>query len=148
MATVFRIRTGRGGARGVAGAGGPPVTARDAYVERLHKLIPAEVLALYVAGTGMLDPNPHVQPALWIGWSLLCVAAVVATRIWGTRDPSANPPVQWAAVAIATISFGIWLYQMGGAFTLREDLHDPTAASLALLAWTFFVPLFYRGTDT
>ncbi len=107
------------------------------YMENLIKLIPAEVISLYLTGKGFFPPS---QKGLWI-WSLICLVLVIIVRIWGTRE--ADKPVQWAAVVIPAISFVIWVYAVGGQF-IKFDLPMPVIP-LAVLVWTFVVPKFYKG---
>jgi hypothetical protein len=120
------------------------------YLERLIKLVPSEVVGLYLAGKGAIqskfgDAKPDAAEAkYWIGWTLFCLVAVVLIRSWATRLPNNSP--QWAAVGISLASFGIWVYSMGDVFSRVEKLSwDPLLGSLLVLAWTFVVPLFYKG---
>lgn len=120
------------------------------YLERLIKLVPSEVVGLYLAGKGAIqtkfsNPTPDAAEAkYWIGWTLFCLAAVVLIRTWATRVPNESP--QWAAVGISLASFGIWVYSMGDVFSRVERLHhDALLGALLVLGWTFVVPIFYKG---
>jgi hypothetical protein len=119
-----------------AAAAEPP----DPYFARLVKLVPSEVLALFVtfkqAATGFLGV-----------WSLICLGLVIVVRTIGTRQ--AGKPIQWLAVAVAAISFALWVYATGGYL---EGLKLPDAPSnaqaglsIAIGVWTFVVPYFYKG---
>jgi hypothetical protein len=148
VSAPFRIRTGSKPLVEAAPAGAPaPAAGGDglaAYADRLQKLVPAEVISLYLAGSGVIGA-PDNAGLLGAVWTVVCLVGVIAIRVWGTRDsgPAARP--QWPAVAIAAVSFLIWVYQLGGGPFARAGLYDARAASLLLLSWTFFVPLFYRG---
>jgi hypothetical protein len=113
------------------------------YLDRLLKLIPAEVVALYLVGSGLI---PLEQPGAALGWTLFCLAGVIVVRAYGTSDPRRAVKPQWGAVAIAAVSFLIWVYSLGGP-TARATGYIPWLGSLLVLAWTFVVPLVYRGDE-
>ncbi len=137
MSAPFRIR--RAAADPMAPRGTAPLPAApddiQHWMERLTKLIPAEVLAVYVAGRGMAESFVGV-------WAAVCLALVLVIRVWGTREPGER--TQWTAVVIATISFVIWVYAIGDRL-LDFQLPNPAAASLAMLVWTVLVPVIYKG---
>jgi hypothetical protein len=122
------------------------------YLERLVKMIPSEVVGLYLAGRGAIQgaypttsPPTTAEAPYWIAWTIFCLGAVIAVRAWATRIP--GKPPQWPAVVISTVSFGIWVYSMGDVF-VRTDLNsiwNALAGTLVVLAWTFVVPLVYKG---
>jgi hypothetical protein len=139
MAAPFRIRkTGHTGHSTFVtrDAAAPAVVLpADEWLERLTKLIPGEVLAVYLTGKNFATHWPGQ-------WAIACFCLVIVIRAWGTREPGTS--IQWGAVAIAAVSFVIWLYAMGGSFP-RLELSDPAISSLAVLLWTTVVPIFYRG---
>jgi hypothetical protein len=138
------------------GAGGPapapPQAGADVvqqYLARIIKLIPAEIVALYQGVRGIVataasagDPDA----ASWLGLLPWCGAAlVIFVRMWGTRDGTGSwRTVQWGAVAIATISFVIWVISLGNPIALLP-LNKPWVGSVLLMVWPFFVPYFYKG---
>jgi hypothetical protein len=140
MTAPFRIIHPEAGEKQVSANQAP---ARE-YFERLIKMIPAEVVGLYLVGSGFI---PESQRIVLLIWTLVCLFGVVAIRIWGTADPSQNNPrpPQWPAVFISTVSFALWIYSIGGAFA-AYGLSQPYLASLLVLGWTFFVPIFYKGS--
>ena len=111
------------------------------YLDRLIKMIPAEVVGLYLVGIGLI---PEEDVPVSVGWVVVCLIAVVVVRMWGTADPPEGLGPQWRAVAIASGAFLIWVYSMGRPF---DDLgiHVSYIGSLLVLVWTFFVPIFYQG---
>jgi hypothetical protein len=147
MAAPFRIRRIEklptrevGVAPGALAEPVPTPSTRESiqnYTDKLIKLIPAEVLSLYLAGKGFLTTSQGIGI-----WALICLVLVIVVRMWGTKDT--GTPVQWAAVVIAAISFVIWVYAVGDLF-FNLKLPDPGIASVAVLAWTFIVPRFYKG---
>src|SRR5262249_3173130 len=134
----FRIRP-PSRLKGVAAGGGDDFRP---YLDRLLKMIPGEVVGLYLVGGGFIPEN---APTVLTVWTLICVIGVIAIRAYGTTDPAEAKPPQWPAVIIATVAFAIWVYTLGGPFK-AYNLHVPYIGSLLVLAWTFFVPIVYRGS--
>lgn len=113
----------------------------DEYFARLLKLIPSEVIALYLVGRGLIPKSDGIAMLVW---TVIATLGVVVVRILGTRRPDHHEPVQWWSVLIATISLLIWIYSLGDVFEFY-GVYKPHIASLLVLTWTFFVPYFYRG---
>lgn len=110
------------------------------YAERLLKLIPAEVVGLYLAGAGFAE---RITVLYWI-WAVFCLFAVFAVRFWGMKASSdSRQPV---AITVACISYVIWIYAIGGPFE-ASNIYVPEVGSLLVLGWTFFVPMIYTGQD-
>lgn len=127
--------------------GAAPDPAKD-YLDRLIKLIPGEVVGLYLVGRGILEGRYPVSAGagggLWLAWTLFGLLACIAVRAWATSSKSEGTPVEWPAVIIAALSFLLWVYALGDVYRFVHGLWDPTIASLLVLAWTFAVPLIYR----
>lgn len=112
------------------------------YLDRLIKMIPSEVISLYIIGSGLI---PKEESVVLLIWTIVCLVGVICIRIYGTADPRKKLPPQWTSVAISSIAFLIWVYSLGGAFAAFH-LYVPYIGSLLILAWTFFIPLFYEGS--
>ncbi len=140
MAAPFRIRrpVPKNAVAATAAAG---TESFNAYLERLLKMIPAEVISLYLVGSGLIPADQRI--ALLV-WSVLCLAGLLVIRAYGTADRLRNLPTDWVHVAISALAFVIWVYSLGGPFE-AFGLYIPYVGSLLVLAWTFFVPLFYKG---
>jgi len=113
---------------------GRPVGPLDPWLARLVKLVPAEIVAVYLAG------RPLAQARYAGTWPVACLVLVVVVRAWGTRDRRGP---QWVSVAISAVSFVLWVYAMGGRFLTYNV--DVNLAALAVLVWTTLVPVFWRG---
>jgi len=132
------------------------------YVERLVKLIPAEMVSVYLAGksgiqaafppgsTAAAQPGSISESVYWVGWTIFCFLLVIGIRAWATSDPVQQVKPEWPAVAIAAASFLIWVYSMGDVFA-RPDVFGfghgvwkPLLAMLIVIAWTVVVPQIYR----
>lgn len=140
MAGPFRISKAHARAASATGAG---TSEFQGYLDRLMRMIPAEVVGLYLVGAGMIDVKAALSLAVW---TVICVIAVISVRAWGSRDPLASlkPGPDWTLVMISTGAFIIWIYNIGGVFTAYGVPNRPWSA-LLVLVWTFFIPIFYKG---
>jgi hypothetical protein len=120
------------------GAGQNPL---DSYLDRLVKMVPGEAVGLYLVGSGII---PGDQAIALLTWSIFCFLAVIVIKTYGTADSAHNLPPDWVHVAISSVAFVIWVYTIGGPFTMFH-LAVPYIGSLLVLAWTFLVPIFYKG---
>jgi hypothetical protein len=118
----------------------------NSYLDRLLKMIPAEVVCLYLVGSGLIpdDLRPQDRGISLAVWGFVCLVGVVLVRAYGTADLPNNLPVDWRHVAISSVAMVLWVYSLGGPFE-AFGLHVPFLGSLLVLAWTFFVPIFYEG---
>lgn len=116
-------------------------TGMQDYWGRLIKLIPAEVISIYLVGIGIIPAGANLSTA---AWALVCLGLVVVARAYLTGNKPNNIPPEWGSVIISAISFGIWVYNMPGPFQ-AYGLAVPYMGSLAILVWTFIVPAFYKG---
>lgn len=154
MTAVLRIRDGFRPLRDASA----PNPAKE-YLDRLVKLVPAEVIGLYLAGKSLIQSTygDGVLPGsavwterawFWFGWSAACLLAVIWVRAWATSDRDRGVPIEKAAVFIAASSFVFWMLSTGDHITFLFS--DPTQRyvrllpALLVLAWTFIVPFAYR----
>jgi hypothetical protein len=134
MKAPFRVRSGKAGFRNARDEA--TGAENDPWLARLVKLVPSEVIAVYLAGTELAKT--------WLGiWATICLGLVLVARTLGTKEP--GKPVQWIGVVVAFISFIIWVYATGGYFLDWKLPGDRGVASIAVLLWTFLVPYFYKG---
>ena len=145
MTAPFRITRPEQQARDLA-ATAAPMAQQDFkyYLERLLKMIPGEVIGLYLIGQGLIPTDQGVVMAVW---AALCLAGVVAVRAYGTADPEQHASPDWVHVGISCVAFAIWVYTLGGPFEVW-GIAVPYIGSLLVLAWTFFVPIFYKGPSS
>jgi hypothetical protein len=142
MTAPYRIRRPEQRARDLAPTAAPPAQQDfKYYLERLLKMIPGEVIGLYLIGQGLIPADQGIVMAVW---AALCLAGVVAVRAYGTADPEQHAAPDWAHVGISSVAFAIWVYTLGGPFEVW-GIAVPYIGSLLVLAWTFFVPIFYKG---
>jgi hypothetical protein len=131
MSAPFRIV--RGVRRG-------PGDEFKAYLERLLKMIPGEVVGLYLIGNGFIPADKATVSAIWAGF---CLLVVLIVRKYGTSD-GPDKPWQKFPVLVSMVAFAIWVYSLGGPF-VKFNLYIPYLGSLLVLAWSFLIPIFYEG---
>lgn len=120
----------------------PGAADMQGYTDRLVKLIPGEVVGIYLAGIGII---PSTAPrGVVAGWAFVCLGLVVLARAYATSDNARGVPPEWKAVIISAISFVVWTYTMPGPFQ-RFGLAVPYIGSLLILVWTFVAPYIYVG---
>jgi hypothetical protein len=114
----------------------------DSYVTKLLKMIPAEVISLYLAGLALIPaslPDPQkIAPMAWVG---LCFILVILARYVMTKDKNTSP--DWMIVGLSAVSFLIWSYSMGGPWA-TTGIYITWLGGLAVLVWTFAVPLCFK----
>ena len=118
-----------------ATGGEPP----DTYFDKVVKYIPADVVAAWLAATGAIQEAADA-PATALLWGVFAFLLVI-TPVWTLRQARApgKPPAVTQA-AIATGSFGVWVFAVGGPFE-RIDGYRPLYGTLVLIAYTFVVAL-------
>lgn len=113
---------------------GRPLGPVDPWLARVVKLVPAEVVAVYLAG------RPLAEARFAAVWPLVCLALVIVVRALGTSDRRGP---QWISVAVSAVSFVLWVSATGGRF---PGLALPTdVAGLGVLVWTTLVPVLWKG---
>ncbi len=129
------------------------------YVGRVVKLIPAEVVTVYQGVHLVVEnaakatpPQAGAATALnYLPW--IFAVLVIFVRGWGTRLENGKlVTVQWGAVAIATVSFFVWVISLGHGIAglhrdsfLNIDISQPWIGSVLLILWPFFIPYLYKG---
>lgn len=147
MSYPFRIEPRSGIQLDTAGRPDAALTQRvQDYTDRLIRLIPAEIIGIYLTVRGFWMPDTKsTPPARFLNWwPLLCAALLVVSRVWGTRALGGNlQTIQVRAISIAVISFFIWVFSIGDpVFGLNPD---PRLVSTLLVLWVFLIPTVYYG---
>jgi pSer/pThr/pTyr-binding forkhead associated (FHA) protein len=110
----------------------------EAYLERLLKLIPSEVVSIYPVGRSLLDGASQGF------WAVICLIICVVFRSRLTRGADGRP--QWDVVGISAISFVIWIYVLGSHLPgLNLFLGHQVWPALAMIVWTTITPTIYMA---
>jgi hypothetical protein len=116
------------------------------YFDRLLKLIPSEVVALYTTMAGIFGTPPDAAPYL-IGWSIFCLIVLILIRASFTKGPLRQQSVQWKAVAVSVIAYILWLYNVGGPFNAWPQILNPRLSLALIVGFVVILPFVYRGDD-
>ena len=117
----------------------PPASlaSYDNYYSRLVKLIPSEIIALYLALDGIASAMKQKEILLWVVFGIAVIGA------WVYLGKMANVS-QLTQRLLTIIAFAIWVYVFGGPFA-QLSWYDPGYGKLLLVVYTFFVPMLFKG---
>jgi hypothetical protein len=139
MASVFRIHQ----QNVIMAQGAAPADGLAAYMGRLVRLIPAEVLSVYLTLYGIFVVPPPLRLLQWL--PVLGIILVILVRAWGSRDATGNwSTVQWPGVGISAVSFLIWILVSGHSI-VGFVLPDMRIGSALMVLWVFLLPYLYKG---
>ncbi len=117
---------------------GAGVTVKpDAYADRLIKYIPADVVGAWLAADGAIraSDNTPTTVLLWISFLFL----LLLTPLWIFRQTKeAHKPPAMTQALIATGSFAVWVFAIGGPFA-RYSFYRPLYATLLLIGYSLVV---------
>lgn len=106
----------------------------DTYQTRLLKLIPSEVVAMYIFLDGVLRSAPANVPAQAIRWLVFGVL-LCGTWFYLERVASVSKKGQ---LAVSTIAFAVWVFSLGGPFA-AYSWYSYIYGALILPLYTFGV---------
>lgn len=119
-------------AGGGGGAAGP-----DTYFDKVVKYIPGDVVAAWVAVTGLVKMAPS-STLLWVSF----VFGLVLTAAWTWKQTTvAGQPAAIRQILISTAAFAVWVYALGAPFD-SLGWTTPPIPSLVLIGFTLAVGLF------
>jgi len=110
--------------------------AKDDFLGRLAKYIPAEVVGLYVAMVAAAPTtNPHYSTILWVIFSLN--AALVPLYMWIVTSREGKKPL-WLQIVLASLAFPVWAFAMGGPFSQFSWYQGWMASMLLMFVTVLF----------
>ena len=113
------------------------IEQENSFLQVLLKLIPSEVIAVFVFIQGVIPRQllPHLV------LTLLLVAITPVYLSWATGVRSRPQLV------ISTLSLVVWIYAMGiGPLRfVRPPYYEPWHGAVALAVWTLVPPMFLAG---
>ncbi|MEM9090306.1 MAG: hypothetical protein AAGC93_16345, partial [Cyanobacteria bacterium P01_F01_bin.53] len=101
----------------------------DGYFDRLLKYIPADVVGLWLTGSGLIRSQASDTSRIGLLWFLFVVGIVLAF-LW-TRKQTHEPgkPTAWRQILLACGSFFVWVFAIGGPFA-EFAFYEPLYGSL------------------
>jgi hypothetical protein len=122
------------------------VNRADNYMSRVLKYIPSEIVMAYISIDGMLRTcyNPNLwadrQMLLKLLWIVSAILTVL-TPLWLWRVMRVR---RLSQLFISTISVPVWLFALGGPFSLL-DWYRPALGAIALPLYTLILPIISRS---
>ncbi len=131
------------GDAGVAGGPGAPAAGGrpQDYLDRLYKIIPAEMTAAYLAISTLLtdttNPEAHATTLLIFAVFLMLLTPLYLWRLAGVRN--------MAQILVSTVSFPIWAAAISTSLlTLMFDFITPEIITVVMVGWVLVTPLLVK----
>lgn len=124
-------------APGGPSAAGQEAGQADQYQDRLIKYIPGDVIAVYLAITGILKTAGGHVPVQVIQW-VVFVVLLPGTWFYLWRVAQVT---KWQQIVISVVAFIVWVFSLGGPFT-QLHWYDPIYGAIVLPLYTFLAPIF------
>lgn len=132
-----------------AGNNVPPQQA-DNYASQIVKLIPVEIVGVYLGISNLIDGQKLSDPYLTPIQTAVFILLLIITPFYLLRVAGVTDKTQ---VIVATISFLVWAISLGGPFqALLLNLHLPSEipvkflGGILIMIYTLIVPMFYKGS--
>lgn len=120
-----------GGGSGGNNAGGKSISD---YLEKVSRLIPAEVLAGYLTMMGFVGSISGVETQKIVNW-VIFGACLVLTPLYLNNVAEPNRPKRNHLI-ISTVAFIVWAYVTTGGQLLGPDLFSQAIGSIVLIMFS------------
>ena len=122
----------------------PDSKPTDSYGEKLLRYIPADIVAAWVALTGILAQAAADVP-IWLSWAVLgALLALTPFYVCFVKtDPAGlaiSKTFHWVTACLAFVS---WVFAMGGPFATLA-WYKPVFGSVLLVIVTLVIPVLER----
>ena len=114
----------------------------DSYLDKVFKLIPAEITAGFLAGQSLIFATPRPEELWW----LLLLFAFVLTLITPLYLMKIQNVTSVSQIFVSTLSFPIWAANISASWFAHLGPAVP-ALGLLLIVWVLFVPLVLTGGE-
>ena len=119
------------------------------YLDKAVKLVPTEIVGAYLVLVGVVGGNAAstAAPTDQMTKILVCVifgVLLVATPLYQIFVSKVTNKVQ---VVITTLAFILWVYNLGGPFSVL-GIYEAKIAAALLTLWSFVIPLVVRPDST
>ena len=105
----------------------------NSFLKALLKLIPSEVVAVFIFVQGVLPPA--LVPHLVVSGILVIMTPLYLRFAMGVRSPS--------QLLVSTVSMAVWVYALGQGPVrfLPSPYYEPWYGSLVIALWTLVPPM-------
>ena len=115
------------------------------YLDKAVKLVPTEIVGAYLVLVGVVGGNAASTAAPTDQLTKILVVVIfgvllVATPLYQIFISKVTNKVQ---VVITTIAFVLWVYNLGGPFSVL-GIYEAKIAAALLTLWSFIIPLVVR----
>jgi hypothetical protein len=109
-------------------------SGENSFFQVLLKLIPSEVIAVYIFIQGVMPPK--IWPHLIMAGVMLAITPVYLSRVIGVRS---RPQL-----IVSTLSLAVWIYAMKGGPVqfIRAPYYESWYGAVLLAIWTLIPPIF------
>ena len=127
----------------------PNSKVTDSYSEKLVRYIPADILAAYIAISGIIESN---NPPLWLSWGVFC-ALLALTPAYVCLVKTEPAGFSWSKSfhwVTSCLAFSAWVFAIGGPMlTATFAWYQPYLGSVVLILTTLLIPVlegqFYKS---
>lgn len=128
--------------------GEPATTTPDNYASQIVKLIPVEIIGVYLGISNLIEGQKitDATAAQTVQW-VVFFAILIITPFYLYRAAGVTDKLQ---IAVATFSFIVWALSLGGPFSsyfdhrLTGGLTIKFLGGIILMIYSLIVPIFYR----
>lgn len=116
----------------------PANPAGDSYNDRLVKMIPSDVVALYLACNTAVSTFHGTSSTYWIVFFfILLILPFYLKRIAGVTETM--------QIVVMTINFVLWCSTLDQPFDFMQGDSKKLFSTISVALFTFAVPIIYRG---
>lgn len=113
---------------------GRSIEGENSFLQVLLKLIPSEVIAVFIFIQGVMPPTP--VPHIAVTLLLVALTPIYLSKASGVRSQG--------QLIVSTLSFVVWVYAIGAGPLrfVRAPWYEPWHGAVALAVWTLVPPIF------
>ena len=118
----------------------------DNYQSRLLKLIPTEIVGVYIFINGLLPVDPIGKKYIILQWTIFGLLFILNPLYLRYASAVTNK----RQIVICTVGFAVWAYSLGNSYmVIGGDLtFSRLLGSIILAVYTLIVPMFLNETPT
>jgi len=116
------------------------IQAKDPFLTKVLKIIPAEIIAAYLAIAGAIPEDDPKTKMILIIVSIFLFWIIPFYLIFLQKV------VNVFQVVVTSLSFPVWIFSIGGPFSYYE-FYQNYYGTIALVLWTLLIPFAFIPDD-
>jgi hypothetical protein len=121
------------------------VNETQPYYDKAVKLVPTEIVGAYmvlagVIGVGTATPTAPADSLSRVLIQVVFFVLLIMTPLYLWKIAKVGNKVQ---LIVTTLAFVLWIYTLGGPFSVW-GLYEPKVAAVLLTLWSLVVPVVVR----